>query len=101
RIGAHYDVNERLSLRAGYLWDETPQPIESVSPLLPDDTRNDFSVGIGYKFGNVTLDAGYMFVNIGERTTVENGVGKNDNGFNGTYNSRADLFLLSLGYSIK
>ncbi|RMG28403.1 MAG: hypothetical protein D6732_18875, partial [Methanobacteriota archaeon] len=33
RIGAHYDVNERLSLRAGYLWDETPQPIESVSPL--------------------------------------------------------------------
>ena len=101
RIGAHYDVTENFSLRAGYIWDETPQPIESVSPLLPDDTRNDYSFGFGYKMGNVTIDAGYMFVNIGNRSTVENGEGKNDSGFNGEYNSRADLFFLSFGYSIK
>ncbi len=101
RIGAHYEVTENFSLRAGYIWDETPQPIESVSPLLPDDTRNDYSIGFGYKAGKITIDAGYMFVDIGERTTIENGVGKNDNGFNGTYNSHADLFLLSFGYAIK
>ena len=42
-----------------------------------------------------------MYVDIGERTTVEDGVGKNDNGFNGTYNSNANLYFLSIGYSIK
>ena len=101
RVGAHYELTENFSLRAGYIYDKTPQPIESVSPLLPDDTRNDYTVGIGYKNGNFRVDGGYMYVDIGERTTVEDGVGKNDNGFNGTYNSNANLYFLSIGYSIK
>ncbi|MCA9730837.1 MAG: outer membrane protein transport protein [Deferribacteres bacterium] len=97
RLGGEYALNEKLDLRAGYIFDKTPQPIESVSPLLPDDDRHDISVGIGYKTGRYVIDAGYMFVNIGERSTVENGVGMNHNGFNGTYNSRADLFWASFG----
>ncbi len=100
RVGAHYELNEKLSLRAGYIYDRTPQPIESVSPLLPDDTRNDFSFGLGYKMGKFTIDGGYMFVNIGERSTVEDGVGMNDYGFNGTYISHAHLFFLGLGYTL-
>lgn len=101
RLGAHYDINENFSVRGGFIYDRTPQPIESVSPLLPDDTRNDFSFGLGYTNGKFTIDGGYMYVNIGERTTVEDGVGKNDNNFNGTYTSHAHLFFLYLGYAIK
>lgn len=102
RIGAEYEISSSFSVRAGYIRDKTPQPIQSVSPLLPDDTRNDYSIGFGYKSGNFTLDAGYMFVDIGTRSTVDaNGVGRNDNGFNGEYNSKADLFMFSLGYLIK
>ena len=101
RFGAHYELTEQLSVRAGYIYDKTPQPIESVSPLLPDDTRNDYTIGLGYKTGNFRIDGGYMFVDIGQRSTVEDGVGKNDNGFNGTYNSNANLYFLSLGYTIK
>ena len=101
RLGAHYDLNATWQLRAGYIYDKTPQPIQSVSPLLPDDTRNDYSVGVGYKAGKFNVDAGYMFVDIGKRSTVEDGVGQNDNGFNGEYNSRADLFMLSFGYQIR
>ncbi len=97
RIGTHYDLNDKLTLRAGYSYDVTPQPIESVSPLLPDNTRNNVSFGASYAFGNYTVDAGYMLVNIGERSTVEDGVGKNHYGFNGTYTSKADLFFLSFG----
>ncbi len=97
RVGAHYDVNEQLTLRAGYSYDVTPQPIESVGPLLPDNTRNNVSFGFGYKFGNYQIDAGYMLVNIGERSTVEDGVGKNHYGFDGTYTSKADLFFMSFG----
>lgn len=97
RIGAHYDLSERLSLRAGYIYDRTPQPIESVSPLLPDNNRNDYSFGVGYNFGKYQLDLSYMLVDAGERSTVENGVGKNPEGFNGTYSSRANLFAVSFG----
>lgn len=97
RLGAHYELTEALSLRAGYIYDKSPQPIQSVSPLLPDDTRDDFSFGLGYKLGKYQIDLGYMLVYLGERTTVENGVWKNHNGFNGTYNSRADLFYASFG----
>lgn len=101
RFGAHYDINDKFQVRAGYIYDRTPQPIESVSPLLPDDTRSDYTFGLGYKAGKFRIDAGYMFVDIGERSTVENGEGQNDNGFNGTYNSRADILMLSLGYTIR
>ncbi len=101
RVGVHYEATDKLSLRAGYIYDETPQPIESVTPLLADDTRNDFAFGVGYKFGSLQLDAGFMFVDIGDRSTVEDGVGKNENGFNGVYTSKANLFFVSFGYTIK
>ncbi|KAA3614611.1 MAG: hypothetical protein DWQ05_15045 [Calditrichaeota bacterium] len=97
RVGGEYAINEQLDLRAGYIFDKTPQPIESVSPLLPDDDRHDFSIGFGYTTGKYIFDAGYMFVNIGDRSTVEDGEGQNHNGFNGTYNSNASLLWASFG----
>ncbi len=97
RIGSEYSLNEKWDLRAGYIYDKTPQPIESVSPLLPDDDRYDIAVGFGYHNDRFIFDAGYMFVNIGERSTVENGVGKNHYGFDGTYVSVANLFWASFG----
>ncbi|MFQ5584449.1 MAG: OmpP1/FadL family transporter, partial [Calditrichia bacterium] len=98
RAGVHYDVNEKLTLRGGYIYDPTPQPMETMGPLLPDADRHDFSVGLGYKFGKARIDLGYMMVNWNTRSTVEDGVGKNENNFNGTYDTRANLFFLSFGY---
>ena len=97
RVGMHYELSDRLSLRAGYVYDRTPQPVESVSPLLPDATRNDFSLGVGYSFGNYQLDVGYMLVAFQERSTVVDGQGKNHYKFDGTYLSRADLIFVSFG----
>lgn len=99
RLGLHYQLNDALALRAGYIYDKTPQPIQAVSPLLPDDTRHNFSLGAGYTFGKYQIDAGYMLVLLGKRTTLENGVGRNYHGFDGTYNSRADLLFASFGYT--
>lgn len=98
RIGAHYDLTDALQVRVGYINDKSPQPLHSVSPLLPDSDKNDYSIGLGYKTGNMKFDAGYMLVDFGERSTVEDGVGKNENGFDGTYASVANLFFFSFGY---
>jgi len=99
RIGAEYELSEAFALRAGYIHDQTPQPIEITSPLLPDDTRNNWSGGIGYKRGNMSFDLGYMYVGIGDRNTVVDGVGQNENGFDGVYTANAHLYLLGFGYS--
>lgn len=98
RFGVHFDFAQDWQLRAGYIYDQTPQPIESVSPLLPDNDRNDYSLGLGYTMNNWQFDVGYMMVDFGERSTVEDGEGKNHNGFNGTYATIANLFFISFGY---
>jgi long-chain fatty acid transport protein len=98
RLGVHYDIGTDWQLRVGYIYDQTPQPVESISPLLPDNNRHDFSFGLGYNKNNWKFDAGYMLVDFGERSTVENGVGKNYDGFNGSYTSVANLLFFAVGY---
>lgn len=98
RLGVHYDIAESWQLRAGYIYDQSPQPVESISPLLPDNDRNNFSLGVGYLSGNWKFDAGYMMVDFGERSTVENGQGKNHDKFDGTYSGLAHLLFFSFGY---
>jgi len=98
RLGIHYDFADNWQLRGGYIYDESPQPIQSVSPLLPDNDRHDFSIGLGYTLNTWQFDAGYMMVDFSERSTVENGEGKNHDGFNGTYATIANLLFISVGY---
>ncbi len=93
RIGAEYKIGEKLALRAGYIHDPSPVPTETVSPFLPDDLRNDYTFGFGYKFGKFWLDGSYMFVDYQARDTE----GLNHNNFNGVYTAGANLFSFSIG----
>jgi long-chain fatty acid transport protein len=101
RAGVHYDATEKLTLRGGYIYDQTPQPVETMGPLLPDADRHDFAFGLGYTFGKVWLDVGYMAVNWDTRSTVKDGEGQNQDGFDGAYDSKANLFFISLGVGTK
>ncbi len=100
RVGVHYDLTPQLQVRGGYIYDQTPQPVESVSPLLPDNDRNDYSIGLGYTFNQFQFDLGYMLVDFGERSTVEDGEGQNEYGFDGAYSSAANLFFFSFGVQL-
>ncbi len=73
RFGFEYVASEKWNLMAGYVHDRTPQPLASVSPLLPDTDRNDYSFGALYKNGSWEFNASYMFVNNIERSNIENG----------------------------
>jgi long-chain fatty acid transport protein len=79
--------------RFGYVYDQTPQPDKSVSPLLPDANRNGLTLGWGHQFGGANLDLALMYLKFDERTTTTN----QDN-FNGTYNTTAWLFGASIGF---
>jgi long-chain fatty acid transport protein len=93
RVGFRWSGSSSSEWRFGYIYDETPQPDETVSPLLPDANRNDFVIGYGHKGGAVRFDLALMYVDFAKRTTHTN-----VNNFNGTYETSAFLLGLSLGF---
>ena len=82
----------------GFVYDNTPQPKSSISPLLPDADRLDYSVGATWSRDALELSAAYMLVDFQERSTVEDGVGQNPEGFDGSYRSIAHIFSLGVSY---
>lgn len=69
-LGGEYDVTDRLTLRAGTAWDQTPtqDSIPAIgffgrSARIPDEDRVWLSIGASYTVGDaVTLDAGYSYI---------------------------------------
>ena len=101
RVGLDYAaIPEKLNILAGYVHDQTPQPLAAVSPLLPDSDRNDYSLGLLYKSGPWDFSATYMAVLGDERTNIENGQPANpDPAYPvGTYKSLANIFGAGIGY---
>lgn len=93
KIGAEYRL-EQFALRAGYMYDKTPQPDKSVEPMLPDANRNNFSVGVGYKFTDkISVDVAYLLTLFSDRTVTTP-----TNAFPGTYKTSVNLVGVNFGY---
>lgn len=93
RIGANHMVNAQWDVRFGFVYDENPQPVEAVSPLLPDADRLGVTFGVGYRHGSWFIDASDMVLHFKDRSTQ--GVSTD---LNGTYRTDANLISLNLGY---
>ncbi len=96
RIGLEYLYSDRLTLRAGYLYDRTPVPVESITPLLPDASRHGFTVGVGLDLRTFIVDAALMYLDFDDADTR----GRNPDGFNGVYDQTAWLLAFNLTYPI-
>jgi long-chain fatty acid transport protein len=97
RLGAEYRVTDPLALRAGFAYDPSPVPADTMGPELPDADRFNYMVGAGYKVGNVTIDGALMYVDKKDRT-VNNQSNAAGTGFNGTWTGDAWLAGLDVGY---
>ncbi len=91
RFGGEYQITPSLRGMAGLVIDNSPQPVGSVSPILPDADRIDYSFGFTYTAEHFELTAAYMLVNFDERSTVVDGVGHSYDGFDGSYDSVAHI----------
>jgi len=67
RFGAEHSHGP-ITLRAGYAYDMTPVPSDTIEPSLPDSDKHTFALGGGYRFGNATIDVAYMFIRSNDRT---------------------------------
>jgi long-chain fatty acid transport protein len=96
RLGGEYLYSDNTTFRAGLVYDETPQPVWEVGPLLPDSDRMGYSVGWGYTMGKLSIDAGYMYLKFDKRSTE----GQSIDNFNGTYSNYAHLLSIGLIYHL-
>jgi len=99
RVGVRWDSARGNQWRFGYVFDETPQPEEAVSPLLPDADRNGYTLGYGWQGGGRTsFDFAVMYLDFDERTRFANFPGEEDSEFFGAYQNKAVLVGLTLGF---
>jgi long-chain fatty acid transport protein len=103
RFGAEYRVTDPLALRAGFVYDPTPVPADTMGPELPDATRLNYMVGAGYKIRQWTIDGAFMYIQKFDRT-VNNQISpfgvasRTGTGFNGTWTGDAWLVGMDVGY---
>ena len=71
QFGVEYALDETWALRAGYIFDETPDPDAHVDYIVPANDRHLFSVGVGYKKDNFFCDLGYTYLMIRDRDVAE------------------------------
>jgi long-chain fatty acid transport protein len=94
RIGAQYELSEKVAVRAGAAIDQSPVDDEYLSPEEPDADRIILSLGGSVKFGSrVTVDAAYMLQNIKEREAVNGELS-----FGGVYKNLINIFGFTVNY---
>jgi long-chain fatty acid transport protein len=95
RVGLERELTPTWAVRGGYFHDQSPAPAASVSPLLPDATRNGFALGGSWRSGQLRVDGALWYLTSPDRSTE----GVSRDGYNGVYKSHALTMGLSLGYA--
>jgi long-chain fatty acid transport protein len=99
RTGAEYTASDKLSVRAGILYDRNPVQTEYVDPTLPDADRLGLNIGFGYKISSkIAIDVAYMFLAFDDRNLSGSKVTPTLNG--GMYQNSAHLIGVDFSYSL-
>lgn len=95
RAGYEHRMFDPLRVRAGFAYDPTPSPTDTLSPTLPDSDRWMLSAGAGYTFGfGLTADLAYS------RVIVTETVARGEEIFEGTYSGSADIVSFGLSWRL-
>jgi long-chain fatty acid transport protein len=104
RVAAEWAKDAKWTFRGGYLYHDGAAPAETVTPLLPEGDRNEFTGGFTVKLARgLTGDFAYQYIKQNDRRgrtreplfNQAPTTGMND----GVYNFHAHLFGVSLGYA--
>ncbi len=93
RLGVLLGRGGVTELRFGVVWDESPQPTEAVSPLLPDADRVGYTFGWGRRGDRLAVDLSVMYLDFDPRTND-----RSIDGFNGTYSQTGWLLAATFGF---
>ena len=72
-FGIEYSPLDWLTLRGGYIFDESPMPTgKNQDYLVPTKDRNIWSLGVGLHWGSWTVDLAYAYIDAQQRVYGEN-----------------------------
>lgn len=95
RLGIQYGATDKLALRAGIYFDQTPVQNGYLTPETPDADAIGSSVGLSFMLTEkLSLDASFLYVNRQERTDEANLSG----GIPGTFKSVGYIPGFALSY---
>jgi long-chain fatty acid transport protein len=91
-LGGEYTINDSWKVRTGLLYDRSPSPAYTLSPVVPDADRLNIAGGASYvhKTG-FRIDAGYQFIVMFSKTSTYAP-------FPGDYGGFVNLLSLTVGY---
>jgi long-chain fatty acid transport protein len=70
RLGAEYQLTDyKAAVRAGFIFDPTPIPRETMTAQLPDINRVNFTLGASKDLGDYGAHLGLLVVTPGDRET--------------------------------
>jgi long-chain fatty acid transport protein len=95
RVGAERRLGTTWAVRGGYVFDDSPAPAASLSPLLFDADRHGFTLGGSWAQGSWRIDAAGGVMRSKARSTG----GANPDAYEGTYQTRGVSAGLSIGYA--
>lgn len=98
-VGLEFDVLDATTLRAGYMYDQSPVRGRYASPRIPDSDRHWISAGVSHGFTDqLTADLGLAYAFFDDRQIRLNGAAP-ENQFRGSLNAdiEASAFAASLG----
>jgi long-chain fatty acid transport protein len=98
-LGAELGPFKGFSLRSGWSYIQTPVPGSAFNSMIPDSDRNVASVGLGYKYKNISLDVCYAAVVVNKRK-VNNTVGFPFTSINGTWKGFINQILMGASYAL-
>ncbi len=94
RLGGEYRLSPALAFRAGYCYDPSPAPDETMNILLPSYNFNGLTLGAGYRMKGLSVDAGLEYLTGKERTIAAT----LPDATPGVYNMKIVVPSVSIGY---
>ncbi len=94
-IGADWRMSDAWSIRAGYMYLQSPVRSRTMIPLIAESDQSVVSLGVGHAYGAHRFDLAYM-LGIFERRRVEDNVNPE---YNGTYDFDSQLFAIGYHYT--
>ncbi|MBF0594405.1 MAG: outer membrane protein transport protein [Candidatus Omnitrophica bacterium] len=98
-LGTEYKYSDRLRLRGGYYFHQSPVPQDTWSPSVPDANSHSIATGFGYDVTKaLTIDLAYSAMFYDTRS-IKNGVADGVGGsVDGKYSQWTNLVLLTATY---
>jgi len=95
RLGVEWQQSAKTVIRGGYLFHTAAAPDQTVTPLLPEGERNEFTIGVGTELSKgLLLNLAYQYIRQQDRN------GRAGTTFNnGLYTFNASLFGAGFSYN--